>query len=198
MSKNNLGFTMIELLAAIVVLGILMGTAVPIVMSVMTDQKNKTYIDDALRLASTADSKIRSDNSIDIPTRESDSMRGGCIAISLAYMDNNAFAKAPYGGEYDKYASFVVAYRNRSSADEEYTYYVRLIEKTEAGSYRGVNLRNSNLLYNEDARDAYVESLGESVVFALLDYESDTSTLRDMLADSYGVSCSTVLVYGIE
>ena len=55
--KNNSGFTMIELLAAIVILGIMMGSAIPIVISVMNDQKNKTYIEDAIRLASNADNK---------------------------------------------------------------------------------------------------------------------------------------------
>lgn len=166
MIKNNSGFSMMELLAAIVVLGILMGTAVPIVISVLNDQKNKTYVDDALRLASSADYKIRSDNDIQIPKRG-----GGCILINLAYMDNNSFEKAPYGGEYDVAGSFVLAYRNPSSMTEEYTYYVRLVEKTKSGGYRGVNLVKADNLYKKEAKDLYVESMGASTIFDLADYE---------------------------
>ena len=124
MRVNNKGFTMIELLAAIVVLGILMGTAIPTVINIMNDQKNKTYVEDAIRLSSNVDSKMRSDNKVEVPPRN-----GGCVVLTLSYVDNNAFEKAPYGGQYDKQASFVVASRNIKSADEDYTYYVFLVEK---------------------------------------------------------------------
>lgn len=157
--RNNKGFTMIELLGAIIVLGILMGTAVPTVMNILNDQKNKTYIEDAIRLASNADNKMRGDNKIVIPPRN-----GGCVVLTLSYMDNNAFEKAPYGGLYDKQASFVVASRNASTADEEYTYYVVLVEKTKGGSYRGVNLVNVNELYLDGARDSKVENVGTSAL----------------------------------
>ena len=50
MKNSNAGFTMIELLAAVVVLGILMIVAVPTVTNVLNDSKNKTYIDDSKRL----------------------------------------------------------------------------------------------------------------------------------------------------
>lgn len=167
---------MIELLAAIVLLGIMMGSAVPIVMSVMTDQKNDTYIDDAIRLASNADNKMRSDNKIEIPPRG-----GGCVVISLDYMDNNAFAKGPYDGEYDKTASFVVVSRNASSADEEYEYYVRLLEKLESGSYRGVNLIEYNRLYADDARDRFVENVGTGAAFNLSSFKNNKAGLLSEL-----------------
>lgn len=157
--RSNKGFTMIELLAAIIVLGILMGTAVPTVINILNDQKNKTYIEDAIRLVSNADYKMRSDNKIMIPPRD-----GGCVVITLSYMDNNSFEKAPYGGMYDKQASFVVASRNNKLADEEYQYYVVLVEKTEGGSYRGVNLVESNELYRDDAKDSKVENVGTSAL----------------------------------
>lgn len=157
--RNSRGFTMIELLAGIIVLGILMGTAVPTVINIMNDQKSKTYIEDAIRLASNADNKMRVDNKIEIPPRN-----GGCVVITLSYMNNNAFEKAPYGGVYDKQASFVVASRNAKSADEEYTYYVVLVEETEGGGYRGVNLVDVNELYLEGARDSKVESIGSSAL----------------------------------
>lgn len=167
MRVGNKGFTMIELLAAIIVLGILMGTAVPTVINIMNDQKNDTYIEDAIRLASNADYKMRSDNKINIPPRN-----GGCVVITLSYMDNNAFEKAPYGGKYDKQASFVVASRNVKDADEEYQYYVVLIEETESGGFRGVNLVESNLLYEENARETKVENVGSSALIYPASYNA--------------------------
>lgn len=182
--KNNSGFTMIELLAAIVLLGIMMGSAIPIVISVMNDQKNKTYIEDAIRLASNADNKMRSDNKVQIPPRG-----GGCVVMSLDYMDNNAFAKGPYDGEYDKAASFVVVSRNLSSADEEYEYYVRLLEKMEGGNYRGVNLIEYNRLYDDGARDNYVENVGSDEAFKLTSYKHNRSGLLTAIRTANNALC---------
>lgn len=182
--KNNFGFTMIELLAAIVILGIMMGSAVPIVVSVMNDQKNKTYIEDAIRLASNADNKMRSDNKVQIPPRG-----GGCVVMSLDYMDNNAFAKGPYDGEYDKAASFVVVSRNLSTADEEYQFYVRLLEKMEGGNYRGVNLIEYNRLYDDGARDNYVENVGSDEAFKLTSYKHNRSGLLTAIRTANNALC---------
>lgn len=192
MRKNNLGFTMVELLAAIVVLGILMGSAVPIVINVMNEQKRDLYIQDALRLASNAEYKLRSDNKLDIPGR------GACIAINLTYMDNNAFEKAPYGGEYDRLASFVLAHRNtRSEQDasgEEYKFYVRLVEKTESGAYRGVNLINYNNLYASNARNTYVSNMSEAQAQSLSYYKANVSALNSVIAASdQGIVCSGII-----
>lgn len=192
MRKNNLGFTMIELLAAIVVLGILMMSAVPMVINVMNEQKRDLYIQDALRLASNAEYKLRSDNKLDIPAR------GACIAINLTYMDNNAFEKAPYGGEYDRLSSFVVAHRNtraeQDDSGEEYKFYVRLVEKTESGSYRGVNLINYNNLHKSGARDMYVVNFSESQARSLSYYKSNITTFNNMISalDS-PIVCSGVI-----
>ena len=175
---------MIELLAAIVLLGIMMGSAIPIVVSVMNDQKNKTYIEDAIRLASNADNKMRSDNKVQIPPRG-----GGCVVMSLDYMDNNAFAKGPYDGEYDKAASFVVVSRNLSTADEEYQFYVRLLEKLENGNYRGVNLVEYNSLYADNARDSYVENVGSDAAFKLTNYKHNRSGLLTAIRTANNALC---------
>ena len=191
MAKNNLGFTMVELLAAVVVLGISMMVAIPSVIDLLNDQRSDTYIKDALRLASNMDNKLRSDNKITVPRR------GGCVAINLTYMDNNTFEEGPYGGEYDRWASFVVAKRNSAAADEEYTYYVRLIEKTPAGAFRGVDLKDSNRLYEIHANRKYVSNLGVSDAYSLTDYEGSEASFITHLAGK-GISCSTMEIYAPE
>ena len=77
MAKNNSGFTMVELLAAMVVLGISMMVAIPSVINLLNDQRSDTYIKDALRLASNVDNELRSDNKITVPRR------GVFVAINL-------------------------------------------------------------------------------------------------------------------
>lgn len=191
MAKNNSGFTMVELLAAMVILGISMSVAIPSVINLLNDQRNDTYIKDALRLASNMDNKLRSDNKITVPRR------GGCVAINLTYMDNNTFEEGPYGGEYDRWASFVVAKRNAATADEEYTYYVRLVEKMSTGSYRGVDLKNSNLLYETRANRKYVSNITAANAYSLTDYEGNEASFITRLV-GLGISCSTMEIYAPE
>lgn len=189
MSNNRSGFTMIELLAAVVILGIMMGIAIPTVMSVLNDQRNDTYVEDAIRLATNMDYKMRSDNKMPVPAR------GACIAMNLTYLDNNTFNDAPYDGEYDMLASFVVAKRNTVAAsDIEYFYYVRLIEQTKTGAYRGINLKSVEKLYESDAKDKYVSNLDESSVKNLNSYSQ--ASLKSLVnGSSYSIGCSSIIIY---
>lgn len=218
MAKNNLGFSMIELLAAIVILGVLMGIAIPTVMNILNDQRNNTYVEDAIRLSSNVDYKMRSDNKMIMP------IRGGCVAMNLTYVDNNIFESAPYGGEYDQYASFVIAKRNyKTLADVnaavtahyedipvaerwkfteenkdsgEYIYYIRLVEDVK-GSYRGINLTDYNSLY-EDNADEYVTNLSSSEQVILTDYVSREAELINFLSTTYGIRCRSISIYASD
>lgn len=187
MLKKNSGFTMIELLAAVVVLGVLMMVAVPTVMNVLSDSRNKTYIDDAVRMVSTFEAEIKKDNMMPIPAV------GSCIMMNLIYLDNNTFNDAPYDGEYDRLYSFVVAKRETIG---EYKYYPRLVEKLPKGDtgYRGIDLTEVNKLYEKDARDLYPKSIGKSKLFDLSEEVGDEAWIKSELA-SYGISCNSVIVY---
>lgn len=216
MKKNNAGFTMIELLAAVVVLGILMIIAVPTVTNVLHDSKNKTYIDDSIRLISTFENQMRKDNMMPVPAK------GCCIAMNLTYLDNNTFNDAPYEGEYDRVFSFVIADRLENGEklsrgiSQDYAYYVRLMEKLpgDNAGYRGVDLeildKGSDTtvvdLYDRSARDVLVKNKGsidmEELDLSLLYEWSDTPApgswvfneekakdYASHLKNNYGIKC---------
>lgn len=187
--KREAGFTMMELLAAVVILGILAGIAIPTTMNIVKDQKNNIYIQDALRLATNMDYKMRKDNKAPVPAR------GSCVAMNLTILDNNTFNDAPYDGSYDRLASFVIAKRSRDVlSDEEYTYYVRLIEATKSGAYRGVDLVKTDDLYKDKAKDMYVSNLPVGEVVSLHEFLSNPSSLVTLL-DDYSIDCDSVIIY---
>ena len=63
--KNNKGFTLVELLATLVVLGIIMAIAVPNVISVVQKNRQKTLIEDAKKMLSMAQYKVAKENVTD-------------------------------------------------------------------------------------------------------------------------------------
>ena len=96
MRLNNKGVTMMELLGAMVILGILFGLAVPAITTVINDTRNKTYVDDAMKLVSNAEYALRKDNKIPKPTTTR------CVLMTMVYLDNGVFDEGPYGGAYEK------------------------------------------------------------------------------------------------
>ena len=62
MRKNRKGFTLVELLAVIVILGLLVALSFPLMMKYINYSKSKTYIQDANKLVSVAEYKINSNS----------------------------------------------------------------------------------------------------------------------------------------
>ena len=125
MKKKN-GFTLVELLAMLVILAILMAVAIPNITGILSNQKVNSLKSDATNLIETARIKIAKDATINKPTPNQ------CLFFSLDALDeNDDFSKGPNGGEYMRYESFVVATREAgvSSGATTYRYYVRLVEK---------------------------------------------------------------------
>ena len=140
--KKNRGFTLIELLAAMVILGLLMAIALPTVLGLFSKNTNKVYVNDALKLVSQAEYKIRAASTT--VERPDD---GDCIIMSLKYLDNGDFDEAPNKGEYDDSRSFVVI--KNTGNDLEYS--VTLVENVKGGGYRGVKLTLASKLNKSDA-----------------------------------------------
>lgn len=184
--RDSSGFTLIELLAAVAIIAVLMMVAVPAVTEVLRDSRNRTYVEDSIRLVSTLEQQMRKDNKMPVPAVNS------CIAMNLSYLDNNTFNDAPYDGEYDRLYSFAVAKRETLS---NYKYYVRLVEKLPSSSgYRGVNLAEVDSLYEKNARDTKIVNLKRTELYSLTDYVTNTATLKSKLSAS-GINCNEIIVY---
>ena len=139
MNKN--GFTLIELLATILILALIMIIAVPNVMSTIDKNKQDTYVEDAKKMITLAEYKIRSDTSIPLPTS------GNCIIVPLNSLDLSDFNEGPEGGSYDLENSYVLVARNGNS----YLYYATIVENYD-DSKRGIPLTSRNELNKENAR----------------------------------------------
>ena len=140
MKKNIKGFTLVELLAAIIVLGVISVFAIPHILGLLSGSRNKIYVSDARKLIAQAEYKIRADNTgIERPEPND------CIVMSLAYLDNADFDVAPNGGDYQRENSFVVIKNNGGQLE----YAVTLVEKTSKGTYFGLELISEKLLIEE-------------------------------------------------
>ncbi len=139
---NKHGFTLIELLATILILALLMLVAVPNVMSTIDKNKRDTYVEDAKRMITLAEYKVRSDTNIELPTS------GNCIVVPLGSLDLSDFNEGPEGGDYDLVKSYVVIARSGSS----YLYYAAIVENFD-GETRGIPLTSRDDLNKENARN---------------------------------------------
>ncbi len=139
---KNKGFTIVELLASVVILAILLGVAIPNILGVMTKQKAKTYVEDAKRLSTLAKTKFSTTNTID-------KKKGVCF--NLNFLDNGDFDEAPNGGKYIKELSYVY-YEGKDYRNND-IYYVTLVECTNCKdgdtNYKNKDLRGiSNVKYS--------------------------------------------------
>lgn len=137
---------MVELLAAILIMGILMLIGLPNIIRVLNDNKNATYAEDAKKLITLGESKFRSSTSVSLPIATNH-----CAVATLKFLDNSEFENPPNDGSYDKLRSFVVFKRtNSNQKDERYEYSVQLVQLLkDKVSYKGIPLTKEDNLYNK-------------------------------------------------
>lgn len=185
---KNKGFTLIELLATVVILGIIMVIAIPNVTGILQKNKAKSYYEDAKKLVTLAEYKMRGDSSVAKPTGNK------CLVMNLYYLDNSEFDNPPNGGTYDKTGSFVVIKKDGNS----YKYYVRILEE-DGTSYRGISFMDSANLY-KDVDLGEIRSVSASDRFTVKTKNITVSdlTLAQLISkvSVLGVDCSGGIIEG--
>ena len=117
---NNKGFTLVELLAMLLVLGILMAISIPNITGILANNKLNVMKADATKMIDTAKIKFSSLRPSEKPKVNE------CVVFALnALNDSDDISTGPNGGEYLQYESFIVIVREAN----KYEYYIRLVEK---------------------------------------------------------------------
>lgn len=99
---NKKGFTLVELIATVAILGIIMTIAIPNVLSIVEKNKQEDFIESAKLLISEAEYKVRGISNIELPEEDSHG-----IVITLNYLNSGNFEDSPYEYDYDL-SSFVL------------------------------------------------------------------------------------------
>ncbi len=158
MKLNKSGFTLVELLASVVILAIMIGVAVPNITEVMKKQKNHVYVEDGKRFASQARTIMNKDTSI---------IKEAGTCFSLNFLDNGDFDEAPNGGRYLKDVSYI-RYGGKDAKNND-IYVMTLVEcvncekNKEYENYtnldvRGLSKVNYNTLVNTDNYNSLVKT----------------------------------------
>ena len=172
---NKKGFTLVELLASLVILALLMGVAVPNVVGTIRKQRKNTYVEDAKRLVSRAKTMISANNL--------DKTNNTCY--SMRYLDNGDFDEAPNGGKYLRYYSYVRVYNGN--------YYVTLVECTSCKDIgqedtgdsnqslsgfvlEGISNKTYNELITNNNPTSFVKSIGTGNVYNTFENKGTSST----------------------
>ncbi len=119
MKVNNKGFTLIELMAVFVVLGVLMAVTIPNIVGIRTANRQQTYSQDAKKFKNSVEYRFRGDNTIEKPENENE-----CIIANLKYVAGSEYDNPPYGGVYLMDYSYVIMVKK----NKRYQYYVQLVE----------------------------------------------------------------------
>ena len=140
---NRKGFTLVEMLAMLVVLGIIMVIAVPNISGIMDNHKTNVTITDASKMVESAKATVSLKYKKKI--NEND-----CFVLALNELDkNDDFQTGGNGGTYDMYDSFAVVAYKKGSTTYHYEYYVRIVELVD-GKKIGINFSKIEDIENKD------------------------------------------------
>lgn len=141
---KNKGFTLVELLATLVILSIIMLVAVPSTSSVLDKNKKASIISDAKRLVALVESEIRNNDNVEIGSNQ-------VMIFPFADIEDGSFEKDPDSKPYSAANSYVAVHKNTEYESDgttiksyKYDYYVQLI-----GEKRGISLAESRTLTQE-------------------------------------------------
>ena len=155
--KNNKGFTLVELLAMMVVIGVLMMVTIPNITGILTQTKSNVFKDDVDRLVNISKTKFTEFKKYQKPGNNE------CVILTLSYLDDNKdIIKGPNDGTYYRYDSFVIIKKEETSPNTyQYNYYVRLLEKTtDNGTIHNYGVEGVNYKELEKNFDNYIKETG--------------------------------------
>ncbi len=155
--KNSKGFTLIELMAVIVILGLIMMIAVPNTITLMDKNKKSNYIENAKTFVSLVQARLQTDHKIDEPDDSH------FFYMTLEALNTDDIVDSPYGTAYDKSKSFVAV----TLESDKYVYYVHLVscvnkdrcDKGNREDWRGIDFVNVDSL-SGDNRFEFVKNKG--------------------------------------
>ena len=100
---NKKGFTLVELLALMVILGVIATITIPNTIKLLDENKRSTFLQDATKLISHAEYTLHASRNVKIPTGANE-----ITVMNLKYLNTNELEMSPYGMEYNAKQSFVV------------------------------------------------------------------------------------------
>lgn len=180
--KDKKGFTLVELLAVIVILGVIITIAIPNVVSTLEKNKKETFLEDAEKMISSAEYKIRSDTKIEYPNDYS------ITILTLKTINSSEIEESPYDTIYSENKSFVAIIKNKEAGEEdaEYLYYAHLVSCTDAECE---NIDANSVESNVGINLSLLDDLNSSSRYDLVkkgkdvkrDLINDHVTIREML-----------------
>ena len=181
---KNKGFTLVEVLAMLVVLGIIMGITIPNITGILENQKVNTIIGDSKKMISSAKTEIITNNDMYLPKNNDQ-----CVVLNLSKIDKNSDIKADADDEeYDRANSFILVKFN----NKQYEYHVRLAAKRSDEAYYGIEDATEEQL-NKDSFN-YIEEFKKTDIKSL----SNGVNVTSFSGDPSFNSCKNTLIYSGE
>lgn len=191
------GFTLIEVLAVIIILGVIMTIAVPNVLSMLDRNKKDTFIEHAKTMINQAEYTLRKDTSINYPEA------GKAILITLNYLNTDDISESPYNTTYSPSKSFVLIANVTENGITEYKYYAHLVacsdeyctnnDENSINKIRGINLSEQDALSGGN-RFSLVEK-GNKVDYQLLTLEMNgtiSESSKSEIASKIGFTVDSI------
>ena len=179
---NNKGFTLIELIAMVVILGVLMLIAVPNMAGIIKNNKEIAATEDFNRMVNNAKTRFNT-KAAKYPAYEN-----ACVVLSMAYINTNSDLKTGInGGKYLENESFIVVRKDRTDNNVyQYKYFVRLVEEFDDEKFEVPLIEVEDFLKDPKSN---MPNLPPTLDIDLT--KTDENALKDFI-NELGVECSRV------